>query len=252
MLAAGIERTYDYLSTLHYPGKTQLLTYIGNEAQTCIYAEEEINEWVDFKHSYFRCYKFPVTDSLYFLYSVNEKSLFLNALPEWVSSQNEWTRKNLDLYKLYARFAEDRDMQIEAVKASINIGGKDFLIDLDKFELGKLYVDNTEREKAYEILAAIIKGTNNVNRVRDCVEQLCRIIFNDKHFSEQVTIRSYKTVKAEQKRYFTFYPKVDGLIAEADNLFAAARKADTRNELFAPKNKSIISAIWDKLKGPNL
>lgn len=216
LLAAGIERTYAYLNSSNHPYKEAVLAYIGKDVESCIYSEDDIKDWIDYRHTYFRSYRLPVTDKLYFLYAANEKALFLEIFPTWIASQTEWTYENLNLYKTYAQFSENINWQIDATILSLNESKDNFLKQLNQLTLGTLYVVNADYEMAYSVLVNLIKETDSVNMVRDCVEQLCRIVLNNNDPLAEVALLSYKTIKTEQEKYQRFSPMVNDLISEVD------------------------------------
>jgi len=87
LVSAEIKECYQYLKTADNPKKTELLKYIGETEESCIYSQEDIDDWKEHKKPYFKCYKFPIQDELYFLYSTNERELFLKKLPEWIDQE---------------------------------------------------------------------------------------------------------------------------------------------------------------------
>lgn len=251
LVSAGIEATYKYLKTTQHPQRQNLLEYIGETVEECKYSQKDIDNWKEFKKKYFQCYKYPIQDIVYFLYSTNEKQLFLEQLPNWISTQSNWTYDKLGLYRTYAKFAENKVMQIEATKVSIEENDKDFLTDIYKRELAELYIDNSEYDKAFETLIEIIKGTDNKNIIRDCLEQLCRIIFADEAVSNPVIVNSYKTIKREQKKYKNFSPNVDSLIQEAEKMVDKKKLVNYNNTLPKATQIGFLMNLWNKFKGRN-
>jgi len=218
LVSAGIKETYQYLKTADNPRKTELGKYIGEGEESCIYSQTDIDEWKEEKKSYFRNYKLPIRDELYFLYSTNERELFLKKLPEWINQERSWTHDELGLYRTYAKYADDKASEIEAFKLTLKKNDKDFLTEIYNRHLAELYVDTGENNKALEILESVIKGTDNGNIVRDCIEQLCRIIINTNSSSDEIAKKSYQIIKVQHEKYRNFSPMVDGLIKDVTEI----------------------------------
>jgi hypothetical protein len=218
LVSCGISKTYQYLKTVENPLKAKLLNYIGKTEANCSYSQDDIDLWKEDKELYFGIYKFPVEDEMFFLYSTNEKELFLDKLPGWIRQERKWTYEELSLYKTYAKYSGDKLLEIEAFKLTIEKNDKDFLTDMFKIQLSELYVDTGENAKAFETLEKLIIDTDNSNLVRDCVEQLCRIIINTNSSSNNIAIRAYKLITIQQRKYRKFSPKVDNLIKQTDDI----------------------------------
>lgn len=244
LVSAGIKETYNYLKTVDNPFKNELLKYIGETDESCKYSQADIDDWKENKKSYFRNYKYPIQDELYFLYSTNERELFLTKLPEWIKQERAWTYEELGLYRTYAKYADDRVLEIESFKLTIEKNDKEFLNEIYNRQLAALYVETGESDKAFEILERVIKGTDNGNIVRDCVEQLCRIISKTKSSSDEITKKSYNLVIIQQKRYQNFSPMVDDLIKEVKEIMAEEK--NTAHNSTLPKAGR---TWWQKLFG---
>jgi hypothetical protein len=219
LVSTGIESTYNFLVNSNYSNKGKILKYIGESTEDCIYTNQDIQIWKDSTEQYFACFKYPIQDLTYFLYSTRQKELFLKQFPIWINEQQNWTYDKLGLYRTYAKYSENKLIQLQAIKLTIEKNDKDFLTEIYQRELAELYIDNSEFENAFKVLESIIKRTDNGNIVRDCIEQLIRIIYSDKSFSKQLTINAYDLIKKEQIKYKQLSPKVDGLIVEVDNLY---------------------------------
>ncbi|MNV21851.1 hypothetical protein D3C71_1127970 [compost metagenome] len=244
LVSAGIKETYQYLETADNPKKIELLKYIGETEESCIYSQVDIDDWKEMKKSYFRCYKSPIQDELYFLYSTNERELFLTKLPEWINQERAWTDEELGLYRTYAKYADDKVSEIEAYKLTLKKNEKDFLTDIYNRQLAELYVETGENNKALEILEIVIKGTDNCNIVRDCIEQLCRIIISTNSSSDEIAKKSYHIIKVQHKKYRNFSPMVGGLIKDVTEIM--------KEEKITAHNSSLPKAArtwWQKLFG---
>lgn len=152
LVSAGIKETYQYLKSADNPNKTELLKYIGEREKSCIYSQVDIDEWKEDKKSYFRNYKLPIRDELYFLYSTNEREIFLKKLPEWINQERAWTYEELSLYRQYAKYANDKALEIEAFKLTLKKNDKDFLIEVYNRQLAELYVETGEIQKLLKSL----------------------------------------------------------------------------------------------------
>lgn len=243
LVSAGVKETYQYLKTVDNPKKTELLKYIGEVEESCIYSQVDIDDWKEMKKSYFRCYKLPIQDELYFLYSTNERELFLKKLPEWINQERAWTDEELGLYRTYAKYADDKVSEIKAYKLTLKKNDKDFLIDIYNRQLAELYVETGENNKALEILEIVIKGTDNRNIIRDCIEQLCRIIIRTNSSSDETSKKSYHIIKVQHTKYRNFSPMVDGLIKDVTEIM--------KEEKITAYNSSLPKAQtwWQKLFG---
>lgn len=244
LVSAGIKETYQYLKTVDNPLKTELLKYIGETEESCNYSQADIDDWKENKKSYFRSYKFPVQDELYFLYSTNERELFLTKLAEWIKQERVWTYEELGLYRTYAKYTDDKALGIEAFKLTIEKNDKDFLAEIYNRQLAELYIETGENDKAFEILEMVIKGTDNNNIVRDCVEQLCRIIIKTNRSSDETSKKSYNLIIIQQMKYGNLSPMVDGLIKDVTEIM--------KEEGITAHNNSLPKAErswWQKLFG---
>lgn len=244
LVSAGIKETYQYLKTVDNPKKTELLKYIGESEESCIYSQVDIDNWKENKNSYFRNFKLPIQDELYFLYSTNERELFLTKLPEWANQQRAWTYEELGLYRTYAKYADDKVSEIEAFKLTIKKNDKDFLTDIYNRQLAELYVETGENNKALDILERVIKGTDNGNIVRACIEQLCRMIISTNSSSDETAKKSYHIIKVQNKKYSNFSPMVDGLIKDVTEIMKE-EKIIAHNSIL-PKARQ---TWWQKLFG---
>ncbi|MNI30953.1 hypothetical protein D3C73_848160 [compost metagenome] len=121
---------------------------------------------------------------------------------------------------------------------------KDFLTDIYNRQLAELYVETGENNKALEILEIVIKGTDNCNIVRDCIEQLCRIIISTNSSSDEIAKKSYHIIKVQHKKYRNFSPMVGGLIKDVTEIM--------KEEKITAHNSSLPKAArtwWQKLFG---
>lgn len=215
LLAAGIETTYRYLETVDHPDKQRLLKYIGPTAEACFYTQKEIEDWKAGKKDYFQDYQYPIENEIDFLYSTNEKQLFLEALPGWINAQGNWTRDNSLTFNMYAEYAGDILMQIEATRRVVENSNNN-IADYYRKDLAALYIGHGNYAEALDILSEIISRTDNKNSLRDYLEQLCRIVLANKTTSNPVTLSAYEIIKREQQKHGSFYPELDNLIKNAD------------------------------------
>lgn len=244
LVSLGIKETYQYLKTVDNPLKTELLKYIGETEESCNYSQQDIDDWKENKKSYFRNYKFPIQDELHFLYSTNERELFLTKLSDWIKQERAWTYEELGLYRTYAKYTDDKTLEIEAFKLTIEKNDKDFLTEIYKRQLAELYVETGEIEKAFETLERVIRETDNNNIVRDCVEQLCRIIIKTNRSTDETSKKSHNLINIQQKKYRNFSPMVDGLIKDVTEIM--------NEEKITAHNSSLLASgrsWWQKLFG---
>jgi hypothetical protein len=248
LVAAGIEETYKYLETTDNIHKHDVLNYIGETVDTCNYSQEEINNWTKFKREYFNCYTYPISNELYFFYSTNEKDLFLAKLPEWIKQNREWNYQELGMFRTYAKYSGDKLLQVKASELTVEKNDKDFLDDINKIELATLYIEVGEQNKALEILKSIIKSSDNKNIIRDCIEQLCKIIIINKDNITDISFSSFEIIRKQQRKYGHFSPYVDDLINDANRIMA--------DEKITAHNKGIAKSgadgktmsIWNSIK----
>ena len=218
LVAAGLEKTYKYLETIDNTHKQDLLKYIGETVDACNYSQEEIDDWTNYKKEYFNCFAYPISDELDFFYSTNEKELFLEKLPEWINQNRKWSYEELSLFKTYAKYSGDKQLQVKASELTVEKNDKDFLDDINKRELATLYIEVGQEDKALEILKSIIKGSDNKNIIRDCLEQLCKIIITNKDYITDTSFSSFEIIRKKQYKYGHFSPYVDALIKDASRI----------------------------------
>lgn len=218
LVAAGIEKTYKYLETIDNIHKQDLLEYIGKTADTCNYPQEEIDDWINYKKQYFNCYTYPISDELYFLYTTNEKDLFLAQLPEWINQNRKWTYEELSLFRTYAKYSGDKFLQVKAAELIVEKNDKDLLIDVYKIELATLYIEIGQQDKAFGILKTIINDSENTNIIRDSLAQLCKIILINKENINETSLNSFEIIRKQQGKYGHFSPNVDDLIKDASQI----------------------------------
>jgi hypothetical protein len=219
LVAAGIEKTYAYLETTDHIHKKNLLEYIGETADTCNYSQEEIDEWEVSTKNYFRCYNYPIDDEQYFLYSTDEKELFLAKLPEWINQPRSWTYAEINSFKTYATYSGDKSLRVKAAELAVEKDNNEFHFDINRRELATLYLEIDQREKALELLKSIISDTNNKNIIRDCLEQLCKIIIINKNNLDKISLNSFEIISKQQRKHGNFSPVVDSLISEVRSIF---------------------------------
>lgn len=219
LFSSGLEKTYLYLESAEHPMKESVLNYIEQNRIFSDYSEVEINEWKNDKTSYFKVYKFPTENELDFLFSTNERELFLAELPNWIVKKKNWTNQDLDLYITYAKYSGNKDLQIESLKLTIDKSNDNFLVEIYKTRLAQLYLDTCQNNKTFEILESVIKQTKNKNIIRDCVEQLCNLILNSKILTNDISKQSYKLIITQQKKYKNFSPVVDKLINDVLEIY---------------------------------
>lgn len=244
LVSAGIKETYQYLKTVDNPIKTELFKYIGETEANSNYSQADIDDWKENKISYFRSYKFPIQDELYFFYWTNERELFLTKLPEWIKQEREWTYEELGLYRTYTKYTGDKALEIEAFKLTIEKNDKDFLNDMYNQQLAELFVETGENDKALKILEMTIKETDNNNITRDCIEQLCRLIIKTNNPSNEPSKKSYIIITTQLKKYKNFSPMVDGLIKDVTEIM--------KEEKITGHNSALTKARrtwWQKLFG---
>ncbi len=219
LLFLGIDSTYKYINSIENIDKQKLLKYIGATVEECQYSQEDIDRWKEFKREYFSNYEYPIKNEIGFLYLINEKELFTKLFPDWVEQQQNWSYENLGSYRTFAKYIGDKQIEIEAFKLSIAKNDKEFMSDIYKRQLAELYIDICDFENSFEILKSVIKGTDNTNIIRDCIEQLCRIIKNNKTNNPEISQSSYDIIIREQDKYRHFSPNVDNLISEVREMF---------------------------------
>lgn len=217
LLSTGIKETYDFISKSENSLKSKLLDYIGETIEKCNYKQDEINEWIDFKKNYFKCYTYPIRDEIYFLYATDEKELFTQKFPGWILHTSDWNYNNLSLFKTYANYSQNIDFKIEAYKHAIEKGDKS-CIDMDKVKLGQIYIETGEYGKAVETLNTVIASTENVNIIRDCIEQFCYLIIIKGNGDLDYISQSIDLISRLKKKYKTFSPKVDELIENVNQI----------------------------------
>lgn len=248
LVAAGIEKTYEYLETTDNIHKPDLLEYIGETVDTCNYSQEEIDDWTNSKKEYFNCYTYPITDELYFLYSTNEKDLFLAKLPEWVNQNRKWSYEELSHFRTYAKYSRDKLLEVKACELIVQENDKDFLDDINKKELATLYIEVGHQDKAFEILKSIIKSSDNKNIIRDCIEQLCNIILINKDNIGDISFSSFETIRKQQRKYGHFSPYVDDLINDARRIMTDEKITAHNIGIANSGAEGKTMSIWNSIK----
>lgn len=248
LVAAGIEQTYKYLEATDNIHKLDLLNYIGETVDTCNYSQGEIDDWTNSKKEYFNCYTYPITDELYFLYSTNEKDLFLAELPEWINQNKKWSFEELSLFRTYAKYSGDKLLQVKASELTVEKNDKDFLDDINKKELATLYIKVGQQDKALEILKSTIKGSDNKNIIRDCLEQLCKIIITNKDNITETSFSSIEIIKKQQRKYGHFSPYVDELIKDASRIMTDEKITAHNIGIANSGADGKTMSIWNSIK----
>jgi hypothetical protein len=248
LVSAGIEKTYEYLETTDNIHKQDLLKYIGETVDTCNYSQEEIDDWTNSKKEYFNCYTYPIADELYFLYSTNEKDLFLAKLPEWVNQNRKWSYEELSLFRTYAKYSGDKLLEVKASELTVEKNDKDFLDDINKKELATLYIEVGHQDKAFEILKSIIKSSDNKNIIRDCIEQLCKIIIINKDNIADISFSSFEIIRKQQRKYGRFSPYVDDLINDANRIMTDEKITAHNIGIANSGADGKTMSIWNSIK----
>lgn len=242
--AAGVEGTFAYLETTVHALKAHVLGWIGKDVDECHYVQEDIDAWVDFKVNYFDCYRYPVKDELWFLYSTNEKELFKDKFPSWLK-EKQWTADDVWMFHVYAEYVGDKKLQVKAAELTVELNDKDFLDDSNRRQLAEQYVDVGESEKALVILQSIIRGSSNVNIIRDCVEQLCRIILLNKNNITTTSANAFEIIKGQNRNYEQFSPKVDEMVEE---VYSIMKESDVPATDTHTGNKEQKNGLWKTIK----
>jgi hypothetical protein len=218
LVSTGIKETYEYVYKSEQPLKSKVLELIGESYEKCFYTQNEIDKWIEYKKIYFKCYTYPIMDESLFLYSVNEKELFLSTLQTWIKKQNDWSYDKLGLFRTFAKYSGDKDLEIKALKLTLEKNDKEFLTDVYKRELAGVYIEIGDFEPSYNLLKTIIDETDNGNVVRGCVELLCKIIKNNKTNDYEIPQKSFNVIINAKRKYGHFSPYVDELIIEVKKL----------------------------------
>lgn len=108
LLSNGKEETYKFLSETEDKKVKDIYRHIGSSIENCGYSDEDLKNWVDFKHEYFRIYIQPIEDEMWFLYQTREKGEMEVRFNSWVDSQ-KWSKENLWKYELYSKYLEDEE-----------------------------------------------------------------------------------------------------------------------------------------------
>ncbi len=217
LLSIGINETYDFISKSENSLKSKLLEYIGERADKCSFSQDDINQWIDSKKIYFKCYTYPIEDEIFFLYATNEKELFNQKFPDWIVNVLDWNYNNVSLYKTYANYTQNVDYIIKAYKHAIERGDRS-CIEVDKIKLGQIYIETGEYSNAVEILKTVIKSTQNINIIRDCIEQFCCLIIKTGNGDFEYISQSIDSISRLKRKYKKFSPKVDELIEEVNQI----------------------------------
>lgn len=248
LVAAGIEQTYKYLATVDNTQKKDLLKHIGATLDTCYYLQEDIDDWTNSKKGYFNCFAYPITDELDFFCETNEKDLFLAKLPEWINQNRKWSYEELSLFRTYAKYSGDKLLQVRASELTVERNDDDFLADINKKELATLYIEVGKQEKAIEILSSIIKSSDNKNIIRDCLEQLCRIIITSKDNLTQTSFSSFEIIRKQQRKYEHFSPYVDDLIKDASSIMTDEKITAYNIGIAYSRADGKTMSIWNSIK----
>lgn len=240
-LTAGVEKTYDYLESSDHPSKFDLLDYIGHTEYSCKYSQEQIDDWKKDRISYFVNYKFPIRDELDFLYTTNEKELFVPKFSQWIKQKKNWTNEELALYRAYARYLEDKASEIEALKLTIEKNDNDFMMDTYNLSLSELYIEICDYCKSFEIISKVLNSSRDKNIIRDCVHQLCTIIIK-KNLVDDMSQNIFNIISRQKKKYKNFSPLVDDLINEVIALLKRQGYSEQKNKLQQSK-----TSWWKRL-----
>lgn len=108
LLSNGKEETYKFLSESEDKKVIDIYKHIGDSIENCGYSDEDLKNWEDFKHKYFRIYIQPIEDEMWFLYQTREKEVMKAKFNSWIDSQ-KWSRENLWKYELYSNYLEDEE-----------------------------------------------------------------------------------------------------------------------------------------------
>jgi hypothetical protein len=214
LVSAGIRETYQYLNTFSHPNKENVLEYLGNSEEECYLKKARvegwtIEDWRNGKHQYFRNYRFPVEHYADFFYNTNEKELFVEELSNWINQHESWTYSELWTYEQYARYIEDKIMQIEVCKMKISHPDGDSLRVSHKEQLAELYSSIKDFESALSIIEEIIIHKNSAfrNSISNCIQILCNIIIVINNSKDIITKKAYRMI-VTQLRNCDYLPPI--------------------------------------------
>lgn len=153
----------------------------------------------------------------------------------WIEKHRDWTSDELGNYRTYAKYSGDKKEEVRAYQLTIENNDKDFLIDIYQRQLAELHIDLAEHDRAFKLLKGIIQKTDNNNIVRDCVEQLCRIVLSLNDTQSELKMKAFDLIRREHKKYKTFSPNVNDLIHNVNQSIGqiADRQTTWWNKLFS-------------------
>lgn len=137
-LAAGMEKTYQFLESVDTRYKEDIFFDVGDSIENCYFDQEELDEWKVYKTKYFEKYQFPIQDLMWFLYQTNQKVLFSEQFKIWINSQTVWNEDNSQEYLTFARYLNDQNHLMNALKFMIQYSQHDFLVEIYQKELNEL------------------------------------------------------------------------------------------------------------------
>ena len=138
LVAVGTETTYQFLDRIDSPYKEDIFWDIGDSYETCYFSEDHMQKWKSYKKQSFENYRFPIQNLLMFLYQTNQKTLFSEQFKIWLNSQIEWNIDNSEQYLQFAKYIDDKDEVINALRLMIKYTPHDFLVEIYEKEINQL------------------------------------------------------------------------------------------------------------------
>jgi len=124
LLSNGKEETFKYLSESKSEIVNEIYKHIGNSIENCGYKDDDLKNWRDFKHQYFKDYIFPIEDPMWFLYSMNEKELLQENFQNWIDSSNKWSENKIYRFRTFSEYLDDRENHIKSLKMILKLNNE--------------------------------------------------------------------------------------------------------------------------------
>lgn len=116
LLSNGKEETFKYLSESKNEIVDKIYKRIGNSIKNCVYKDDDLKIWRDFKYKYFKNYILPIEDAMRFLYSTNEKELLKANFQNWIDSSGEWNENKIHRFITFSEYLDDHENHIKSLK----------------------------------------------------------------------------------------------------------------------------------------
>jgi hypothetical protein len=254
LVSAGIEETFNFISTIDDELKEAFFDYMGDTAASCPVAADDLDEWWVIKGGWYKDVLVldDIEEMIRLAKDLGETAIFREKVNAWKDMQKDWTKMQLSELSYYEKALKNMPGEIWANEQLFELQTDHFRKVSILDTLSSLYLQSGAPEMAWQKVKSAreylpkIQGWRECGLGRSIVEKAFDIVLYWNDPQNEMGIEAFAWAGKEVKNMQNLHLNLTEKIALSATLMGVSKSPDGLRSIFSKWRKSLDNFFQHK------